>query len=299
MEERPSCYCRWQSGGVIWEIPDQGAVDEFPGSTGMDALKYIRELPDDILKDIGKIVVNRKGEGPQSYMITEDIVGHAAPKTTYRVTRDGLVVAKDDVGRYAKLDEPIVAPNHVRVRGTWDEDEFGGGGATDANILGGFGTLTLPRPVLDIPEAPASEEALAYYGARLVKVGDYIEFDTDSNLPVTIVSIGSTYVDQYLKVEEKGGGPYIEYHDKPHFHMPMDMAGGGHLILGRSKDEEYLFSAFRIPFGYAIYTSPFVLHADAFLVGRYLVVYSVTDRYSTVIFRARDRELVDVRITQG
>jgi len=68
------------------------------------------------------------------------------------------------------------------------------------------------------------------------------------------------------------------------------------MIIGHQKDGEYRLSAYKIPFGYGIYTPPHLLHADAFLVGRYIVVYSVTENFSTVILKSKNNELVDVRI---
>jgi hypothetical protein len=39
-----------------------------------------------------------------------------------------------------------------------------------------------------------------------------------------------------------------------------------------------------------------VLHADPYLIGRYLVIYSVTENFSNVVFRAPDGGMVDVRV---
>jgi hypothetical protein len=255
---------------------------------------FDRDLPEDILTEIDKIVVHRIGDDDQSYMITDDVIGYVAPGTSYRATLGGLIPTETLAAPKTKRNEQGSAPAHVRVSGTWttaDDTD-----AVDANILGGFGTLALDRAVLEIPEAPSTVDALAYYDAHLIKLGDSIKFETDANLPVTLMSIGSTYVEHYLKLEEKGGGTYIEYHDRPHFHMPIDETASGHMILGHSRDGDFVFSGFEIPFGYAIYTSPYVLHADAYLVGKFLVVYSVTDDFSTVIMRSTDRRLVDVRI---
>ena len=151
-------------------------------------------------------------------------------------------------------------------------------------------------PALHIPAAPPSEEALAYYGARLIKVGDPLRFETDHNLPVALMDIGATYVENYLTIKEKGGGAYIEEHDRPHLHMPLEDEASGYMLLGCRDGEDYLLSAFPIPYGTALYTPPYALHADAFLVGRHLVVYSVTEHYSTVIFVSEGRELIDVRV---
>lgn len=244
--------------------------------------------------DIDKIIVNRIGNDAQSYMITDAVIGYVMPGNSYQVTHEGLIQTENIAAQKIRREVGGPAPLHVRFTGSWiTSDETT---PTDANIFGGLGTLAIGQSDLEIPEAPATAAALAYYDAHLVEIDDVIEFESDAVLPVTLMSIGSTYVDQYLKVEEKGGGAYLEYHDMPHFHMPIDASASGHLILGRAEDNEYILSAFKIPFGFGIYTPPNVLHADAYLVGKYLVVYAETDHFSTVIFRSPNQGLVDVRI---
>lgn len=239
------------------------------------------------------IKVKRSGPSPNSFMITDDIIGSVSPKNRYLATLDGLIKTNNisiDNNEFIEVSEP----NYVLIEGEWTpaiNDE-----TSNANLLGGFGTLKLKDSVLNIPENIATKENLAYYGAKLIKLGDVFEFDTDAELPVTIMNIGSTYVEDYLKIESLGGGAYIEYHDRPHFHLPLDSKAEGHMIIGHQKGSDYRLSAYKIPFGYGIYTPPHLLHADAFLVGKYLVVYSVTEHFSTVLLKSRNDELVDVRI---
>ena len=111
------------------------------------------------------------------------------------------------------------------------------------------------------------------------------------------MDIGSGYVPSYLHVESLGGGSFVEYHDRPHLHMPLDEDAHGHLLLGKRGGEDYLLSAFSIPFGHAIYTPPMALHADPYLVGRYLVIYSVTENFSTVVFRNPEGRVAEAHIT--
>ncbi len=262
--------------------------------TSMESFQKTVTLPDDVRETLGRLVVNRRGEDPQSYMVTEAIVGHVSPGQRYRLDADCLV----PVERSEELDtlpiEPEVPP-HVRCGGSWEVVETVE--SRQANALGGLGTLTLDESELRIPEAPPTPEFLAFYGASLVRVGDSLTFESSHNLPVTVMNIGPTYVEDYLHVEGRGSGSFIEYHDRPHLHMPLDPKARGHLLFGRSEGPDYMLSAFPIPFGYAIYTKPFALHADPYLVGRYLVIYSITESYSTVVFRTQADEVVRVRIT--
>ena len=195
------------------------------GMVEMDTLRHIRELPEDILADFHRFLVNRKGDSPDSFMVTEDVVGYVAPGCTYVVARDAFTPTDEDAGDQAGPGAPATPPPHVCVRGTWNTHEDIA--LEDGNIFGGLGTLTLEQPVLDLPQAPTTAQALVYYDARLLRVGDRVVFETAINLPVTITNLGGGYVERYLKVREKGGGAYIEYHDLPHLHMPLDDSAGG------------------------------------------------------------------------
>ena len=112
------------------------------------------------------------------------------------------------------------------------------------------------------------------------------------------MNIGPAYAADYLQVDGRGGGAFIEYHDRPHLHMPLHRGASGHILLGRAVGDHYRLSAFPIPFGHAIYTPSYALHADPFLVGRYLVIYSVTPNYSTVVFRRRNGSPVHTSIVK-
>ena len=145
----------------------------------------------------------------------------------------------------------------------------------------------------------ATAEALAFYSARLVKPGESFSFENDVPLPVAHMRIGSGYVDGYIRHPQRGGGIYMEYHDRPHFHLPRERECGGYLMLGKvlQSDEPKYFddspelikphytsqtfavTGFKIPFGYAVFTGRNVLHNDSYLFGAYSVVYSVTENY--------------------
>jgi hypothetical protein len=47
------------------------------------------------------------------------------------------------------------------------------------------------------------------------------------------------YVETYLLHDERGGGFFIEYHDCPHFHQPLDEEASGWMTLAKfSEDKE-------------------------------------------------------------
>jgi len=242
------------------------------------------------------IKVKRIGDDPHSFMVTEDIIGYVKPGKHYKVTLKGLGETDEKIGLAvnSKTKETI---KYQAVTGKWSPaktNEY-----SDANLLGGFGTLEIGETTLEIPEVLATEQSLAFYGAKLIKINDVFQFETNEELPVTIMNIGKNYVQDYLKIPHLGGGTYIEHHDRPHFHLPIEPSASGHMIIGDIKDEVYRLSGFKIPYGFGIYTPPNLLHADAYLIGRYIVVYSVTDDYSTVLFKTKNKKLVDVNIQKN
>jgi hypothetical protein len=169
-----------------------------------------------------------------------------------------------------------------------------------ANILGGNGCYTLAarEDTLVVPVAKTTAENLAYYGCSLLRVGDVTSFESTGDLPVTITSVGHNYVKGYLLNESLGGGAYLEVHDRPHFHMPLRADAKGHLIIGRrDTDGTRTISAFQVPFGYGIQMAPWAIHSDAHLIGRFMVIYSATASFSTLIVRKEDGALANVSFT--
>lgn len=257
-------------------------------------MQVVEGLPDEILRDVDHLKVDRRGEDADAFMVTYEIVGHVEPGRAYCI-RENAVTAAPDGGRstFPVRLQSAVSPPHLRLSGRWDNSVSVE--TEQANILGDVGILTLDTAEIVIPEAPATPEMLAFYGGRLLAPGEPFEFDVDAPLPVTRMEIGAGYADGYLHVASKGGGSYLEHHDRPHLHLPLDEDAGGYLILGRRDGDDYLVSAFRIPYGSGIYTPPEVLHADPYLVGNYLVVYSVTENFSNAVLRAADGGTVSVR----
>ena len=188
-------------------------------------------------------------------------------------------------------------PPHLRLSGEWDSSVAVE--TEQANIFGDIGTLTLDSANIVIPAAAATSEMLGFYDARLLIAGEPFAFDTPVDLPIIHMEVGASYTTGFLEVASKGGGPFLEHHDRPHLHIPLDEEAGGYLILGRRASSndgaDYLVSGFRIPFGSALYTPSDVLHADPYLTGNYLVVYGLTENFSNAVLRAPGGGMVSVR----
>lgn len=257
-----------------------------------DVLAGLRSLPDDLQKDVPVLMVNRLGNTAEAYMRTENFLGYAAPGQTYQLTMEGMLPADLPLPAVPEA----VKPPSLILEGDWQSEVDLT--IDDANILGGNGRYLLPDgdQTLDIPVAETTAEHLAYYNSYLVPVGEALCFEATGNLPVTVTAVGQDYADEYLLDPQQGGGAYLEVHDRPHFHMPLDQQAGGYLIIGkRNADGQDEVSAFKVPFGYGVHMGPWAIHADAYLTGRYMVIYSATPEFSTVIIRKRDGELAKVR----
>jgi len=260
----------------------------------LEDLGSIHGLPAEIESNLQRLVVDRKGISEDAFMRTERILGYVCPGDHYRLGRDGFT--QDATGNVPEIPK-AVEPAHTVLNGRWDSDiDFV---SEEANILGGNGCYTLPdgEDELCIRQAEPNPEHLAYYGGRLVRVGDALRFDTDAPLPVTEISIGKTYAVDFLLKSANGGGEFLETHDRPHFHMPLDEEVEGHLFIGkRDADGLTKISAFQIPYGFGIMMPPWVIHADSHLVGRYLVVYSVTKTFSTVTIRKSNGDFAQISV---
>ena len=175
----------------------------------------------------------------------------------------------------------------------------------ESNALGGSGRLLVDtaQASVTIPVMEATEDQLSYYKAHLLKHGDYFRFQTPSNnLPLFTMDIGEKYMQGYLMKKDKG--MYLEYHDEPHYHEPLDGDARGQYILAREvgeappsadgiKRKTYHVTAFRVPFGTAVYTEPWAIHDDAATIGQWRMGYTIgVAEYSTVvIFNARSQLL--------
>jgi len=260
-----------------------------------DPLAPVRQFPTEIKRDLQTLIVDRKGESEGAFMRTEDFLGHVVPGEKYRLELTGMSAVPD-----ASIpDLPVPKePPHAVLAGVWDShiDLT----IDDANILGGNGRYIVGagQNELIIPEAETTPGHLAYYGCRLVPLGGYLDFSANAPLPITVTTVGDSYAVDYLFNAKHGGGEYLEIHDQPHFHMPLEEAAGGYLIIGTAcSAASRKVSAFNIPFGYGVLMAPWAIHSDAHLTGRYMVIYSITKNFSTVILKSKTGELVPITIS--
>jgi len=280
-----------------------------------DHLLNLRKLPFSITNKIGLLTVGREGLDPGSFMITKDFIGHISPGKLYKLVAidaemeegtihlpnyitlvecDQKVENPEPVNKVNRLNAlPIpTPPAHGKLTGSWNQClKYA---KNNANILGGLGTFTTAQEAIDVPVITATDEALAFYGAYLVKIGQTLIFESKQDLPLTIMAVGHSYIDNYIMQDGLGDGEYIEYHNEPHFWLPLLLQSKGYILLGRKIENEYFLTGFKIPLNCGIYASPYVVHSDAFLIGEFLVMYTVAEEYSTVLIENETHQAIKI-----
>jgi hypothetical protein len=77
--------------------------------------------------------------------------------------------------------------------------------------------------------------------------------------------------------------------------MPLSTDTEGYYILGKILNNKLLLSAFIIPYRKAIYTPKNVIHSDANLIGNWMVVYTKSKEYSSVLIKNKKNEIVKIK----
>lgn len=141
---------------------------------------------------------------------------------------------------------------------------------SSANTFGSMGALLVPDG-FKIPGVEASPENVRYYGLSLIKDGNEITVKSpECDIIMMKYDYTSIYREEFLMKKEGGGGVFVETHNFPHIHMPLNEKCEGYIVIGKKISErEFDFTAFKIPFGYALYTPPNTIHGDGTLVGEY------------------------------
>lgn len=136
----------------------------------------------------------------------------------------------------------------------------------------------------------ATKEKVNYYNCTLLDQNDIFNFSSDEDMAMFNVNISENYVKNYIMDENIGGGIYLEYHNLPHIHIPLNKKSRGYILLAKKKNNNiFHVSAFQIPLGKALFIKPNVIHNYCFLIGYYNVVYGKSEKYSTAILKNDDK----------
>lgn len=169
-----------------------------------------------------------------------------------------------------------IQPPKVEVEATWlnatqalesNVDVVAG---SSGNTFGKMGALLVPDN-FRIPQVVATEDNVKYYGLQLIKNGENLSVRSpEVDIVMMEYDYTSIYRDEFLLKEHGGGGIFVETHEFPHIHIPLNANCGGYIVIGKQiGDNLYHFTAFQIPFGCALYTPSNTIHGDGTLVGQY------------------------------
>lgn len=165
---------------------------------------------------------------------------------------------------------------HVEVKAQWLDTQqaleqgikvvHGG----SANTFGGMGALLVPDG-FSIPTVLATQENVRHYGLSLIANKEPFAVSSDEfQIVMMRYDYGKDYKKEFLMKKYGGGGIFVETHNFPHIHVPLSESCGGYIVIGKSVgDGKYHFTAFQIPYGYALYTPSYTIHGDGTLVGEY------------------------------
>ena len=198
-------------------------------------------------------------------------------------------------------------PDMVAVKAAWYRPEDArkayvnvqAGG--NANVFYELGAILVPDG-FRIPVVTASKENVMYYGLTLVENDQAFELLSDEfDMVLAKYRYGKNYQEDFLTELAGGGGYFVETHNFPHVHAPLSPDCGGYITIGkRVSPDEFNFTAFTIPYGYALHTPANTIHGDGTIVGEHAITVATTSaKADTVLFynehtKAMARDLFSV-----
>lgn len=188
----------------------------------------------------------------------------------------GLASWRFDIERARPLRPAPAKPPLVSVDARWYDTQAAltAGikvvSGSDANTFGAMGCLLVP-PDFAIPTVMATPDNVLHYGLQLIPSGSDFTIATEQH-PIALMQYDYTpdYKKDFLMKRHGGGGIFVETHAFPHIHIPTSPECGGYIVIGKPvAAERFEFTAFQIPYGYALYTPSNTIHGDGTLVGEY------------------------------
>jgi hypothetical protein len=272
------------------------STQEVPTWLGRPMTKLDEKYADILVDRRGKDQSNSGTKAEDAFMITDGVIMEVERRATYALEINELTGLPELLKKEPSIEKAVkprtqapfgTHPRYLEVNYEWNaentfEDE------NESNIFGKNSWLIVDADVLTVPVCETTPENLAFYGAELITPSDVFEFDIPSGIthvPLTAMRVGKDYVKGFIMQEVKdgggSGGAYLEWHDTPHLHMPLNSKTSGTLVMGKMEDGKMLLGGFEIKFGTAIYMPPYTLHNDCFLIGKFGCVYSATENFQT------------------
>ncbi len=183
-------------------------------------------------------------------------------------------------------------PDRVAVKATWYSPKnvlktgINIKAGDNSNVFNDFGVILVPDD-FRIPVVKASKENVKHYGLTLIENQHAFELLSDEfDLILAKYRYGKNYRRDFLTEVEGGGGYFVETHNFPHIHVPLSPDCGGYIIVGKKLSEEnFNFTAFNIPYGFALHTPANIIHGDGTIVGEHAItVATASADADTVLF---------------
>lgn len=213
----------------------------------------------------------------------------------------GVANWRFDIEAPRPLQLTAAKPPHASVEARWYDTQAAltagvkvvSGG--DANTFGAMGALLVP-PDFAIPTVTATPDNVLYYGLQLVPSGSDFSIASE-HCPIALMQYDYTpdYKKDFLMKKRGGGGIFVETHAFPHIHIPTSPECGGYIVIGKPVAAgRFDFTAFRIPYGYALYTPSNTIHGDGTLVGEYALTVADPAMVSADTVLMYNRETLDM-----
>lgn len=157
---------------------------------------------------------------------------------------------------------------------------------SNANVFAGLGVLLVPDG-FRIPAVVATPENVKFYGLQLLAKGEAFTLtSTEYDMALIEYDYKKNYRDDFLTQTEGGGGFFVERHNFPHLHIPLDNNCGGYIVIGKQMTQTmFAFTAFNIPHNHALYTPANTIHGDGTLIGNHgITVAKSSAKADTVLF---------------
>jgi hypothetical protein len=244
--------------------------------------------------DYKELFVKRLGTNTESYMITTDLITVFPINSNLILDKNNIISTK--ITNYTTLPKMLSPeiPNFTTVEGIFHINRNINNEILQNNILGNNSIFYSKVNNIQIPIIKFTNELLDFFGCRVINEGDVFQLHNKIEMPLFRIKIGINYKNDYLLKEKLGDGFYIETHNTPHIHQPVNMDSHGYVVLAKKVENILLLSKVRIPFGKAIYIPSNIYHNDSLLIGEYNVLYTKSDNYQTYLFKNYDNTIINI-----
>jgi|LakMenEpi03Aug12_release.lakeMendotaPanAssembly.Ray.scaffolds.fasta_scaffold378635_1 hypothetical protein len=241
-----------------------------------------------------ELFVSRKGVSDEAYMITKELITIFPIDCSLVLDKNNIITTnKPNYINIPKMLSPEI-PNFTMVEGYFHNSANMTTTILTNNILGNNSIFYTKVHNIQIPIISFSDQLLEFFGCKVINNGDVFSIDNKKEMPFFKVLIGKNYKNDYLLKEGLGDGFYIEKHDTPHIHQPVNINSNGFIVLAKRLENLLLLSKIKIPFGKALYIPANVYHNDSLLIGEYNVLYTKTDNYQTYLFKTYEDKIVNI-----